>query len=200
MGKPIILSTGNASLDEVGDAINVLEETGVPKDEITVLHCNSSYPSPIEDVNLKGMLTIRDEFDVKIGYSDHTLGIEIPTAAVAMGASVIEKHFTLDRDMEGPDHKASLDPDELKAMVKAIRNVENALGDGVKRPSSSEIKNKSVARKSIVAGRNILAGEAFTEENLATKRPGTGINPMRWDEIIRKTAKRDFMEDEAIEV
>ena len=156
MGKPVILSTGMATLKEVEDAINVLRESGTPKGEITVLHCNTSYPTPMEDVNLKGMLTIRDELEVKVGYSDHTLGIEIPIASVAMGASVIEKHFTLDRGMEGPDHKASLDPCELKAMVNAIRNIENALGDVVKRPSSSEMKNKSVARKSIVAARNIL--------------------------------------------
>ena len=200
MGKPVILSTGMATLKEVEDAINVLRESGTPKGEITVLHCNTSYPTPMEDVNLKGMLTIRDELEVKVGYSDHTLGIEIPIASVAMGASVIEKHFTLDRGMEGPDHKASLDPCELKAMVNAIRNIENALGDGVKRPSSSEMENKSVARKSIVAARDILAGEIFTKEDLVVKRPGTGISPMKWDEIIGTTAQRDFSKDEAIEV
>ena len=200
MGKPVILSTGMATLKEVEDAINVLRESGTPKGEITVLHCNTSYPTPMEDVNLKGMLTIRDELEVKVGYSDHTLGIEIPIASVAMGASVIEKHFTLDRGMEGPDHKASLDPCELKAMVNAIRNIENALGDGVKRPSSSEIKNKSVARKSIVAARDILEGEIFTKEDLVVKRPGTGISPMKWDEIIGTIAQRDFSKDEAIEV
>ena len=200
MGKPVILSTGMATLREVEDAINVLRESGTPKGEITVLHCNTSYPTPMEDVNLKGMLTIRDELEVKVGYSDHTLGIEIPIASVAMGASVIEKHFTLDRGMEGPDHKASLDPCELKAMVNAIRNIENALGDGVKRPSSSEMKNKSVARKSIVAARDILEGEIFTKEDLVVKRPGTGISPMKWDEIIGTIAQRDFSKDEAIEV
>ena len=200
MGKPVILSTGMATLKEVEDAINVLRESGTPKGEITVLHCNTSYPTPMEDVNLKGMLTIRDELEVKVGYSDHTLGIEIPIASVAMGASVIEKHFTLDRGMEGPDHKASLDPCELKAMVNAIRNIENALGDGVKRPSSSEMKNKSMARKSIVAARNILEGEIFTKEDLVVKRPGTGISPMKWDEIIGTIAQRDFSKDEAIEV
>ena len=200
MGKPVILSTGMATLKEVEDAINVLRESGTPKGEITVLHCNTSYPTPMEDVNLKGMLTIRDELEVKVGYSDHTLGIEIPIASVAMGASVIEKHFTLDRGMEGPDHKASLDPCELKAMVNAIRNIENALGDGVKRPSSSEMKNKSVARKSIVAARDILEGEIFTKEDLVVKRPGTGISPMKWDEIIGTIAQRDFSKDEAIEV
>ena len=200
MGKPVILSTGMATLKEVEDAINVLRESGTPKGEITVLHCNTSYPTPMEDVNLKGMLTIRDELEVKVGYSDHTLGIEIPIASVAMGASVIEKHFTLDRGMEGPDHKASLDPCELKAMVNAIRNIENALGDGVKRPSSSEMKNKSMARKSIVAARDILEGEIFTKEDLVVKRPGTGISPMKWDEIIGTIAQRDFSKDEAIEV
>ena len=200
MGKPVILSTGMATLREVEDAINVLRESGTPKGEITVLHCNTSYPTPMEDVNLKGMLTIRDELEVKVGYSDHTLGIEIPIASVAMGASVIEKHFTLDRGMEGPDHKASLDPCELKAMVNAIRNIENALGDGVKRPSSSEMENKSVARKSIVAARDILEGEIFTKEDLVVKRPGTGISPMKWDEIIGTIAQRDFSKDEAIEV
>ena len=200
MGKPVILSTGMATLKEVEDAINVLRESGTPKGEITVLHCNTSYPTPMEDVNLKGMLTIRDELEVKVGYSDHTLGIEIPIASVAMGASVIEKHFTLDRGMEGPDHKASLDPCELKAMVNAIRNIENALGDGVKRPSSSEMKNKSMARKSIVAARDILKGEIFTKEDLVVKRPGTGISPMKWDEIIGTIAQRNFSKDEAIEV
>jgi len=200
MGKPVILSTGMATLKEVEDAINVLRESGTPKGEITVLHCNTSYPTPMEDVNLKGMLTIRDELEVKVGYSDHTLGIEIPIASVAMGASVIEKHFTLDRGMEGPDHKASLDPCELKAMVNAIRNIENALGDGVKRPSSSEMENKSVARKSIVAARDILEGEILTKEDLVAKRPGTGISPMKWDEIIGTIAQRDFSKDEAIEV
>ena len=200
MGKPVILSTGMATLKEVEDAINVLGESGTPKGEITVLHCNTSYPTPMEDVNLKGMLTIRDELEVKVGYSDHTLGIEIPIASVAMGASVIEKHFTLDRGMEGPDHKASLDPCELKAMVNAIRNIENALGDGVKRPSSSEMENKSVARKSIVAARDILEGEILTKEDLVAKRPGTGISPMKWDEIIGTIAQRDFSKDEAIEV
>ena len=200
MGKPVILSTGMATLKEVEDAINVLRESGTPKGEITVLHCNTSYPTPMEDVNLKGMLTIRDELEVKVGYSDHTLGIEIPIASVAMGASVIEKHFTLDRGMEGPDHKASLDPCELKAMVNAIRNIENALGDGVKRPSSSEMENKSVARKSIVAARDILEGEIFTKDDLVVKRPGTGISPMKWDEIIGTIAQRNFSKDEAIEV
>ena len=199
MGKPIILSTGMANLKEVEVAINILEESGTPRKEITALHCNTSYPTPMEDVNLKAMLSIRDKLNVKIGYSDHTLGIEVPIASVAMGACVIEKHFTLSRDMEGPDHKASLCPKELKEMVHAIRNIEKALGDGVKRPSSSEIKNISVARKSIVAAKDILKGETFWKEHLAAKRPGTGISPMRWDEIIGTVAKRDFAKDEAIE-
>jgi N,N'-diacetyllegionaminate synthase len=200
MSKPVILSTGMATLKEIEDAINILEKSGTLRNDITVLHCNTSYPTPMEDVNLKSMLTIQDKLGVKIGYSDHTLGIEIPIASVAMGARVIEKHFTLDRNMEGPDHQASLNPSELKAMVKAIRSIENALGDGVKKPSSSEMKNKSVARKSIVAARNIHKGETFTEEHLAIKRPGTGISPMKWDEIIGKVAKRNFVGDEAIEI
>ena len=188
-----------ATLKEVEAAINILGESGTSKKDITVLHCNTSYPTPMKDVNLKAMLAIRDKLNVKIGYSDHTLGIEIPIAAVAMGAYVIEKHFTLDRDMEGPDHKASLCPEELKEMVNAIRNIEKALGDGIKRPSSSERENISVARKSIVAAKNIQKGEILKKEHLAIKRPGTGISPMRWDEIIGMVAKRDFAQDEAIE-
>jgi N,N'-diacetyllegionaminate synthase len=200
MGKPVILSTGMANMKEIASAINILEKSGTPKENITVLHCNTSYPTPMEDVNLKAMLTIRDNLNVKIGYSDHTLGIEVPIAAVAMGACVIEKHFTLDRDMKGPDHKASLIPNELNDMVHAIRNIEKALGEGIKSPSSSELKNISVARKSIVAAKNILKGEIFKADHLAAKRPGTGISPMRWDEIIGKVAKRNFDKDEAIEI
>ncbi len=198
--KKVILSTGMADLEEIGNAINVLTEYGTRKDDITVLHCNTEYPTPFEDVNLVAMLTIRDAFKVKIGYSDHTPGIEAPVAAVALGASVIEKHFTLDRKMEGPDHKASLDSDELKAMVRAIRNIEKAIGDGVKKPSTSELKNKPVVRKSIVAAKEIKKGETFTEDNITVKRPGTGINPMEWDRIIGKTANKDFAEDEFIEI
>ncbi|MBN2282903.1 MAG: N-acetylneuraminate synthase [Deltaproteobacteria bacterium] len=197
--KEIILSTGMADLYEIEDALNVLTNTGAKLKDITILHCNTEYPTPIEDVNLKAMLTIKSTFPgVNIGYSDHTLGIEIPIAAVSMGATVIEKHFTLDKNMEGPDHKASLDPSELKAMVCAIRNIERAMGNGIKKPSPSELKNKLISRKSIVACRDIHKGELFTEENLTVKRPGTGINPMRWDEIIGQKAKRDYQQDELI--
>ena len=197
--KEVILSTGMADLGEIEDALDVLIKAGTVRENITVLHCNTEYPTPFEDVNLRAMLTIRAAFPgVQVGYSDHTLGIEVPIAAVAMGATVIEKHFTLDRNMEGPDHKASLEPDELKAMVQAIRNIEKALGNGIKKPSPSELKNKPVARKSIVAARDIKEGEEFTEENLTAKRPGTGISPMRWDEILGKHAQKKYVEDELI--
>ena len=197
--KKIILSTGMANLGDIEDALDVLMEAGTVRENMTVLHCNTEYPTPMEDVNLRAMLTIRSTFPgVQVGYSDHTLGIEVPIAAVAMGATVIEKHFTLDRNMEGPDHKASLEPDELKAMVKAIRNIEKALGSGIKQPSPSELKNKPIARKSIVAARDIKEGEEFTEENLTTKRPGTGISPMRWDEMIGRTAGKNYKTDEII--
>jgi N,N'-diacetyllegionaminate synthase len=198
LGKEIILSTGMANLGEIEDALDILVTSGTPKDRITVLHATTEYPCPIEDVNLRAMQTIACAFGVKTGYSDHTNGIEVPIAAVAMGATVIEKHFTLDREMEGPDHKASLEPDELKAMVKAIRNIEKALGDGIKKPSPSEIKNMSIARKSIVAARAIQKGERFSENNLTIKRPGTGISPMRWDEVIGTVATMDYDEDEQI--
>lgn len=196
--KPIILSTGMSTLEEISDAITVLKEHG--SGEITLLHCTTEYPAPIEDVNLRAMETMRQKFGLKVGYSDHTQGIEIPVAAVAMGACVIEKHFTLDRNMEGPDHKASLEPDELAAMVKAIRNVEKALGNGIKTPSPSEIKNIPIARKSIVAKKKILKGEFLTEENITTKRPGNGISPMRWKDVLGTRAVRDFCEDELIEI
>lgn len=197
--KEIILSTGMADLGEIEDALNILMEAGTERENITVLHCNTEYPTPFEDVNLRAMLTIKAAFPgISVGYSDHTPGIEMPIAAVALGATVIEKHFTLDKNMEGPDHKASLDPDELKAMVHAIRNIEEALGNGIKKPSPSELKNKPVARKSIVAARNIQRGEVFTEENLNVKRPGTGISPMRWDEILGKHAQKKYVEDELI--
>jgi N,N'-diacetyllegionaminate synthase len=199
LGKPIIMSTGMATLDEVHNALNILIESGAEKDKITILHCNTEYPTPIEDVNLNAMFTIRDKLGVKVGYSDHTLGIEIPIAAAAIGATVIEKHFTLSREMEGPDHRASLEPDELKAMVAAIRNIEKAMGDGVKKPSKSEMKNILIARKSIVAKKPIRKGESFTEDNLTVKRPGSGISPMEWDEILGKTADRVYEEDELIE-
>lgn len=199
-GKQVILSTGMASLEEVGAAISVLEQAGTARERITVLHCNTEYPSPMADVNLRAMLAIRDAFNVAVGYSDHTLGIEVPIAAVALGATVIEKHFTLDRNLPGPDHKASLEPDELKAMVRAIRNIELAMGDGVKRPTPSESKNIPIARKSIVAACAIRAGDLFSEHNLAVKRPGIGISPMRWDEMLGQLARRDFAPDELIEL
>lgn len=194
--RDIIMSTGMCELDEVRQAVKILKENGAGK--ITLLHCNTEYPTPYEDANLRAMDTLHKEFQLEIGYSDHTLGIEVPIAAAALGASVIEKHFTLDRNMEGPDHKASLEPHELKQMISSIRNIEKALGDGEKRPSNSESKNISVARKSIVAKKAIKKGEQFTEENLAVKRPGTGINPMRWNEIVGLYANKDYAEDEQI--
>ena len=200
LNKKIILSTGMSKLCEIEEALEILINFGTAKKNITVLHCNTDYPTKFSDVNLKAMLTIKEAFKVNIGYSDHTLGIEVPISAVALGAGIIEKHFTLDRDMQGPDHKASLTPIELKKMVKAIRNIEIALGDGVKKPTISESKNIEVARKSIIAKTFIKKGELFSEDNLTTKRPATGINPMRWSEIIGKKAKRDFSEDELIEV
>jgi len=198
MGKPIMMSTGMATLEEVRSALNVLLESGAEKDKITILHCNTEYPTPMEDVNLTAMLTIRDELGVNVGYSDHTLGIEIPIAAVAMGAAVIEKHFTLDRNLPGPDHYASLEPDELIVMVKAICNIEKAMGDGVKRPSPSEIKNIPIVRKSIVAKKSIRKGELFTEDNLTSKRPGTGITPMEWDDYIGKYSDKEYQPDDLI--
>ena len=200
LGREVVLSTGMANLGEIEDALNVLETAGTARSKVTVLHCNTEYPTPMGDVNLRAMLTIRDAFSVSVGYSDHTLGIEVPIAAVALGARIIEKHFTLNRKLPGPDHKASLEPDELKNMVAAIRNIEQALGDGLKRPSASEAKNISVARKSLVAARAIRAGEVFTEFNLIAKRPGTGISPMRWDEVLGRKAPRDFAVDELIEI
>ena len=197
-GKPVIMSTGMCEMKEIEDAIRVLRENGVF--DIKLLHCNTEYPTPFEDVNLRAMQTIREAFGLEVGYSDHTKGIEVPVAAVALGASVIEKHFTLDRNMEGPDHKASLEPQELAKMVKSIRNIETALGTGVKEPSPSEKKNINVARKSIVAATAIKSGEAFSEDNLTVKRPGSGISPMRWFDVIGKIAKRDFIEDEPIEL
>lgn len=197
-GKPVILSTGMANLGEIEAALDVLEHAGTSRDRITVLHCNTEYPTPMADVNLRAMLAIRDAFGVAVGYSDHTAGIEVAIAAVALGATVIEKHFTLDRALPGPDHKASLEPDELKAMVAAIRNIERAMGDGIKRPSASEAKNISIARKSLVAACAIRAGEIFNERNLTVKRPGTGLSPMRWDEVLGRKAPRDFAPDELI--
>lgn len=196
--EPIILSTGMCELSDIEAALNVLIDEGVNKEQITVLHCNTEYPTPYQDVNLKAMLEIGEKFGVKIGYSDHTQGIEVPIAAVALGASVIEKHFTLDKTMEGPDHKASLEPGELKAMVSAIRHIELALGSGHKTISDSERKNIEIARKSIVAACHIKEGEVLTEKNLTVKRPGNGINPMRWNEVVGTIAVRDFEEEEMI--
>ena len=198
LNKKVILSTGMADIGEIEDALDVLYKAGTLKENIIVLHANTMYPTPMEDVNLKAMITIGNTFDIAYGYSDHTLGIEVPTAAVAMGASCIEKHFTLDKSMKGPDHKASLEPDELKAMVEAIRNIELALGSSVKKPSKSEAPNIPIARKSIVASCDIKKGEILSEENLAVKRPADGINPMRWDEVIGSVAKKDYTEDELI--
>jgi N,N'-diacetyllegionaminate synthase len=199
-GRPVILSTGMSTLDEVGAALAVLESAGATRSMVTLLHCNTEYPTPMADVNLKAMLTMREAFGVAVGYSDHTQGIEVPIAAVAMGAAVIEKHFTLDRSMQGPDHEASLEPGELRAMVAAIRNIERAMGDGLKRPSPSETGNRTVVRRSIVAARAIQAGEVFDETNLAVKRPGTGLSPMRWNEVVGRHAARDFAADELIEL
>ena len=197
----VILSTGMATIEEIKDAVKVLTDNGVNKDKITVLHCNTEYPTPMEDVNLRAMLHIQQEVGVAIGYSDHTLGIEVPIAAVALGATIIEKHFTLDKTLPGPDHKASLEPEELKAMVMAIRNIEKAVGgSGLKEVSASEAKNKPIARKSIVASKSIKKGDLLTEENITVKRPGTGISPMQWDDVIGKTAKKDFEEDDLIEL
>jgi len=196
--KQVILSTGMANIGEIEDALDILYKAGTIKENITVLHANTMYPTPMEDVNLNAMVTIGKTFDIKYGYSDHTLGIEVPTAAVAMGASCIEKHFTLDKTMSGPDHKASLEPHELKDMVKAIRNIEVAMGDGIKKPSRSETPNIQIARKSIVALHDIKKGEMLTENNLTIKRPAKGINPMRWDEIIGTIAQKDYKADELI--
>lgn len=195
--KPVVMSTGMSTIKEVKDAVSILQKAGTT--EITLLHCNTQYPTPMQDVNLRAMQTLKEQTQLPVGYSDHTKGIEVPVAAVAMGAAVIEKHFTLDKTMDGPDHKASLEPDELKAMVQAIRNIEQALGTGEKEPSPSEQKNISVVRKSIVAKCAIRKGETFTEENLTVKRPGKGISPMRWYEVIGQKAARDFAEDEPVE-
>jgi len=199
LSKKLIMSTGMADLGEIEDALIVLMKAGTGPEDITILHCNTEYPTPFEDANLKAMMTIRAAFPgVQVGYSDHTPGIEVPIAAVALGASVIEKHFTLDRNMRGPDHRASLEPGELRRMATAIRNIEKAMGNGFKKPSPSELKNKSIARKSIVAARDIAKGEVFTDENLTVKRPATGINPMRWDAILGRRASANFDEDEII--
>jgi N,N'-diacetyllegionaminate synthase len=198
LGKQVILSTGMSNLEEVGDALNILINAGTPKDNITVLHANTMYPTPMEDVNLNAMLTMQKEFSVAIGYSDHTLGIEVDIAAVAMGASVIEKHFTLDKTMNGPDHKASLEPEELKVMVLSIRNIEKALGGSEKKLSPSESENIKIVRKSIVASQDIKNGELLAEKNITVKRPGNGINPMMWDNIIGTVATKDYKIDNLI--
>ncbi|PHQ14443.1 N-acetylneuraminate synthase [Marinobacter profundi] len=200
LGTPLLLSTGMANLGDIEAAIDAVEQAGTPRSQITVLHCTTEYPTPMDDVNLMAMVNIGKALGVTVGYSDHTPGIEVPIAAVALGATVIEKHFTLDRSLPGPDHRASLEPAELKAMVAGIRNIERALGDGIKRPSPSELKNKPIARKSLVAACDIKAGEAFSPENLTAKRPGTGVSPMLWDEVMGRRAPRDFCADELIEL
>lgn len=195
----VILSTGMSTMDDISAAVQVFLQEGISLDNISILHCNTEYPTPFEDVNLKAMLYIGEELGTSIGYSDHTLGIEVPVAAVALGATMIEKHFTLDKTMEGPDHIASLEPKELKDMVTAIRNIEKSIsGSGIKEPSASEMKNIAIARKSIVAATTISKGDLLTEENITTKRPGTGINPMKWNEIIGRTAQRDYFTDDLI--
>ncbi|MDO8652480.1 MAG: N-acetylneuraminate synthase [Undibacterium sp.] len=199
LGKAVILSSGMANLGEIEAAIDVLEHSGTPRSKLTVLHCTTEYPTPMSEVNLRAMQSIQTAFGVAVGYSDHTQGIEVAIAAVAMGAIVIEKHFTLDRNLLGPDHRASLEPAELSAMVTAIRNIEVALGDGIKCLTLSEARNRPVVRKSLVASRAITAGEVFTAENLTTKRPGTGISPMRWDEFMGRKVLRDFAADELID-
>lgn len=200
MGQPVVMSTGMSRLGEVDDAVGVLLDGGLTLDMITLLHCNTEYPTPYTDVNLRAMLTLRDAIGCRVGYSDHTLGIEVPVAAVAMGAEVIEKHFTLDKTLPGPDHVASLEPAELKAMVSAIRHTEAALGSGRKEVSRSERKNIAIARKSIIAARPISKGERFSHDNLTVKRPGNGISPMLWDTVVGLEAPRDFEPDELIKL
>ena len=198
LGVPIIWSTGMSNLEEIRNAINVLTEFGTSKDDLTILHCTTEYPAPFADVNLNAMKTINKTFNINIGYSDHTKGIEVAIAAVALGAKVIEKHITLDNKMQGPDHEASLEPQLFKEMVKCIRNIEIALGDGIKKPSASEIKNLDIVRKSLIANKKIIKGELFTEENLTTKRPGNGINPMQLEKIIGTVSSKSFNPDEII--
>lgn len=197
--QTVILSTGMSTMDEIAAAIDILETSGTPRSKITVLHCTTAYPVPTVDVNLQAMQSIRSKFNVAVGYSDHTIGIEISIAAVALGATVIEKHFTMDRNLPGPDHKASLEPAELQEMVRAIRNIEEALGDGIKRLMPSEKMNRAIARKSIVASEPISIGQLFTEENLTTKRPGNGVSPMEWDSVIGSRAQRNYLTDELID-
>jgi N,N'-diacetyllegionaminate synthase len=196
--KQVLLSTGMSVLGDVEAAIEALVAAGTPRGQVTVLHCTTEYPTPMPEVNLRAMVSMGRAFDLPFGYSDHTPGIEVPIAAVALGASVIEKHFTMDRTLPGPDHKASLEPAELRAMVQGIRNIEAALGDGVKRLTASEARNRPVTRKSIVASVPIRKGERLSERNLTVKRPGTGVSPMRWDEVVGRVAARDFVSDEQI--
>lgn len=200
MARSVILSTGMSNMQEIEDALNTLISYGTEKEKITVLHCTSAYPAPLDEVNLLAMLAIKDHLAVNVGYSDHTLGIEVSVAAVAMGATIIEKHFTLDKNLKGPDHKASLEPHELKNLVTSIRNIDIALGTSIKKPSQSEVENLNVIRKSIVASTEIRKGEVFTTLNLTTKRPGIGVSPMRWDEVLGKVACRDFQTNEMIEL
>lgn len=199
LNKQIILSTGMCYLGEIEKAINILVAAGTPREKISLLHCNTEYPTPMEDVNLKAMETLRQAFKLETGYSDHTLGIEVPTAAVAMGATIIEKHFTLDKTMDGPDHKASLEPEELKAMVSAIRNIEKAMGDGIKRPSASETKNISVARKSIHIAQNFPKGHVINDHDLVMKRPGNGITAFELENIIGRKFNREVFEDDMLQ-
>jgi len=198
--RKVIMSTGMATLAEVKDALAILVKSGTKKKDIIILHCNTGYPTPLKDVNLLAMITMKNVLGVQVGYSDHTLGMEAVISAVALGAIVIERHFTLNKNMPGPDHKASIEPDELVAMVDAVRNVERVLGSEVKQVSTSEKANIAVVRKSIVARVNIKRGERFNEENLAVKRPGTGISPMRWNGVLNKVAKKDFYQDELIKI
>ena len=197
-GKPIILSTGMATMDEIQQALSILIESGTSLEKIIVLQCNTEYPTPYQDANLLAMLTIKEKFNVKVGYSDHTLGIEVPIAATALGATVIEKHFTLDKTMEGPDHKASIEPEELKSMVRSIRHIELSLGNGIKKPTKSEARNIPIARRSIYAKIDIKEGEIFSSSNLTLKRPGTGLSPMQWDFVIGQKARKKFSKDELI--
>jgi N,N'-diacetyllegionaminate synthase len=199
-GLPVILSTGMCNLSEIEAAIDALESSGLARDLITVLHCNTEYPTPFQDVNLNAMLSIKNAFRVAVGYSDHTLGVEVPVAAVALGARVVEKHLTLSREMPGPDHRASMEPGEFASMVRAIRNVELAMGDGIKRASESERKNIVLVRKSLVAITPISEGQAFSSENVGVKRPGTGISPMRWNEVMGRFARRNYAIDDLIEL
>jgi N,N'-diacetyllegionaminate synthase len=198
LGKKVILSSGMSTLSEIDIAIKILVKAGTLKENITILHANTMYPTPMQDVNLRAMQTIQNKLGVNVGYSDHTLGIEVDIAAVAMGATVIEKHFTLDKTMIGPDHKSSLNPEELKSMISSIRNIELALGSNIKRPSNSEIVNINVVRKSLYASKPIKKGDKFTEKNIAVKRPGNGLSPMKWDEMIGQVAKKDYCKDDAL--